>query len=226
MAKIAFVQLDDQQDSIKWSLTRQGSFTVQSMYKHLINQVAMPLNKLLWKLKLPLKIKIFIWFLIKGVILTKDNLKKRKWKGDDRCCFCDNKETIQHLFFNCHVAKFVWRVCQVAFNLEPPKDVIDLFRLWDAQTDQHQHLRYLICMGSSAILWSIWLFRNEGIFDKKQLYSYLQVVFRTTYWTRFWITLQKKNDKPFLKWACRMMETLAMEIFAKHGWSSLKRLSA
>jgi len=22
-------------------------------------------------------------------------------------------------------------------------------------------------MGSSAILWSIWLFRNEGIFDKK-----------------------------------------------------------
>jgi len=78
VAKIAFVQLDDQQDSIKWSLTRQGSFTVQSMYKHLINQIAMPLNKLLWKLKLPLKIKIFIWFLIKGVILTKDNLKTRK----------------------------------------------------------------------------------------------------------------------------------------------------
>jgi len=82
-------------------------------------------------------------------------------------------------------------------------------------------------MGSSAILWSIWLFRNEGIFDKKkQLYSYLQVVFRATYWTRFWIALQKKNDKPLLKWACRMMETVAMEIFAKHGWSSLERLSA
>ena len=78
VAKIAFVQLDDLQDSIKWSLTRQGSFTVQSMYKHLINQIAMPLNKLLWKLKLPLKIKVFIWFLIKGVILTKDNLKKKK----------------------------------------------------------------------------------------------------------------------------------------------------
>ena len=57
-----------------------GSFTVRSMYKHLINQIAMPLNKLLWKLKLPLKIKVFIWFLIKGVILTKDNLKTRKWK--------------------------------------------------------------------------------------------------------------------------------------------------
>jgi hypothetical protein len=35
----------------------------------------------------------------------------------------------------------------------------------------------------------------------------------------------KENDKPFLKWACRMMETVAMEFSAKHGWSSLKRLS-
>jgi hypothetical protein len=52
----------------------------------------------------------------------------------------------------------------VAFNLEPPKDVTDLFRLWNVQTDQHLHS--LICMGASVILWSIWLFRNEGIFDK------------------------------------------------------------
>ena len=54
----------------------------------------------------------------------------------------------------------------------------------------------------------------------------LQDVFRVTYWTRFWNALQKKNDKPFLKWARRMTETVAMEIFAKHGWSSLKKLSA
>jgi len=92
------------------------------MYKHLINQIAMPLNKLLWKFKLPFKIKIFIWFLIKGIILTKDDLLERNNKGDHRC-FCDNKKFIQHLFFDCQVARFVWRVCQVAFNLEPPKDV-------------------------------------------------------------------------------------------------------
>ena len=53
----------------------------------------------------------------------------------------------------------------MAFNLEPPKDVTDLFRLWDVQTDQH--LRSPICMGASAMLWSIWLFRDKGIFDKK-----------------------------------------------------------
>jgi hypothetical protein len=34
--------------------------------------------------------------------------------------FCDNKETIQHIFFDCHVARFVWRVFTMAFGLQPP----------------------------------------------------------------------------------------------------------
>jgi hypothetical protein len=45
--------------------------------KKLVNQIHLPSNKVSWKLKLPLKIKIFMWFLLKGVILTEDNLLKR-----------------------------------------------------------------------------------------------------------------------------------------------------
>ncbi|WVZ94415.1 hypothetical protein U9M48_040308, partial [Paspalum notatum var. saurae] len=75
VSKIALVQLDDQPDSIKWNLSKHGCFTVNSMYNHL------------------------------GVILTKDNLLRRHWSGDGRCCFCDTNETIQHLFFDCHVAR-------------------------------------------------------------------------------------------------------------------------
>ncbi|KAL5655443.1 hypothetical protein ACJX0J_034762 [Zea mays] len=30
----------------------------------------------------PLKIKIFMWYLIRGVVLTKDNLLRRNWHGD------------------------------------------------------------------------------------------------------------------------------------------------
>jgi hypothetical protein len=35
-------------------------------------------NNMLWKLKIPLWIKIFEWYLRKGAILTKDNLAKQK----------------------------------------------------------------------------------------------------------------------------------------------------
>jgi hypothetical protein len=37
-----------------------------------------------------------MWFLLTGVIVTKDNLLKRHWRGDHPCYFCDNNETIQH----------------------------------------------------------------------------------------------------------------------------------
>jgi hypothetical protein len=33
----------------------------------------------LWKIKIPLKIKVFLWLLYREVILTKDNLVKRNW---------------------------------------------------------------------------------------------------------------------------------------------------
>ncbi|WVZ81475.1 hypothetical protein U9M48_028849, partial [Paspalum notatum var. saurae] len=51
-----------------------------------------PFNtKFIWKLKLPLKIKIFLYYLWRGVILTKDNLVKRNWTGSQNClesCSC------------------------------------------------------------------------------------------------------------------------------------------
>ncbi|WVZ95110.1 hypothetical protein U9M48_040912 [Paspalum notatum var. saurae] len=42
----------------------------------------------IWRTKLPLKIKIFIWYLKKGVLLTKDNLIRQNWYGDKSYAFC------------------------------------------------------------------------------------------------------------------------------------------
>jgi hypothetical protein len=55
-------------------------------------------KELFSKAKIPLKIKISLWYLKSGVRLTKDNLLKRGWKGDSKCNFCGLEETIQHLF--------------------------------------------------------------------------------------------------------------------------------
>jgi hypothetical protein len=67
----------------RWSLHEKhenGKFSVGFMYNALIIP-DIPINKInndkLWKLKLPLCIKVFGWYLRKGVILTKDNLTKR-----------------------------------------------------------------------------------------------------------------------------------------------------
>ncbi|WVZ51657.1 hypothetical protein U9M48_002779 [Paspalum notatum var. saurae] len=69
VAKVAFVQLDNYNDSIHWTLSKHGFFSVQSMYKFFVNQMALPLNKSLWKLRLPLKIKILNWLVHKESFL-------------------------------------------------------------------------------------------------------------------------------------------------------------
>jgi hypothetical protein len=51
-----------------------------------------------------------------GSILTIDNLVHRDWVGDERCRFCPCKETINHLFFQCGIARFVLNV--VSSSLE------------------------------------------------------------------------------------------------------------
>ena len=63
--------------------------------------------------------KFFFVIFKEGVILTKDNLAKRNWKGDTKCCFCSSNETMQHLFCDCHVARFIWNAIYVVFGIQP-----------------------------------------------------------------------------------------------------------
>ena len=98
------VQLSDQADTISWKLTSNGIFSVKSMYLDLIDSGPLSRSLHIWKIKVPLRIKIFMWFVHKGVILTKDNLLKRNWIGNSRCCFCGQNESIKHLFLRCPLA--------------------------------------------------------------------------------------------------------------------------
>ena len=92
------VELTEGNDVFRWKLHRNGSFSVRSMYKHLINN-NISVSQDIWRTQLPLKIKIFLWYFKKGVLLTKDNLSRRNWRGDKTCVFCSTTETIQRLFF-------------------------------------------------------------------------------------------------------------------------------
>jgi hypothetical protein len=124
------VHLNDEKDMFVWGLTSSGIFSIKLMYLDLLDDDTKYLKKYIWKMKVPLKIKIFMWFLHRKVILTKDNLIKRNWNGNDSCCFCVNDESIQHLFFECPLAKLIWRIIHMTFGLEPPKNTAHLFGNW------------------------------------------------------------------------------------------------
>jgi hypothetical protein len=105
--RLITINLTTEPNKFIWKLTDSGFFSVKSFYMDLMNGHAIYVHTYLWKLKIPLKIKILMWFLSNKVLLTKDNLAKRKWNGCQNCCFCDSTETVNHLFISCPCAKII-----------------------------------------------------------------------------------------------------------------------
>jgi hypothetical protein len=97
VASIQYVNLQGEWDAFVWALHSSGSFSVKSMYAALINN-RVRVSQDIWQIKIPTRIKIFLWYLKRGVILTKDNLARRNWNGDTRCSFCHSPKSIHHLF--------------------------------------------------------------------------------------------------------------------------------
>jgi hypothetical protein len=46
-----------------------------------------------------LKIKVWLWLIWHNAIATKDIMSERGWVGNSKCQFCDQNESIHHLFF-------------------------------------------------------------------------------------------------------------------------------
>jgi hypothetical protein len=77
MQRLDSVQLSTGPDEFHWNLHPNVKFSVGSLYTAIIqSDVLVNSNKEIWKMKIPLKTKIFGWYLHRGVIVTKDNLLK------------------------------------------------------------------------------------------------------------------------------------------------------
>lgn len=109
-----------------------------------MNDDARCLTTYLWKLKIPLKIKIFMWFLNKKVLLTRDNLAKRNWNGSKKCCFCDSEETVNHLFISCPFDRLVWRIIFATYDIPPPTNITNMFRNWLNGIDNKTKAKFVL----------------------------------------------------------------------------------
>jgi hypothetical protein len=217
VGKVMAVSLTEHRDCFLW--TANKTFSAKNLYNDIILRVGARANCWAWKAKLPLKIKIFLWFLKNGVVLTKDNLVKRRWKG---CGFCAQQEIVQHLFFDCPMARLVWGCVVVAFGINKPTSVQHLFGPWLRSFSKKQ--RNLVVIGVAALCWAIWISRNDLVFNKSQYVSTLQVVFRGVFWIRSWAILSKDDGRNSLKAGGLLLESVALAFFHGSGWNTLKRI--
>ncbi|XP_031111997.1 uncharacterized protein LOC116015970 [Ipomoea triloba] len=64
----------------------------------------------LWKIKVPSKMKDFLWLAMHGQVLGNAERKRRGMTGDGRCNICpEREESMEHILRDCKQAKEVWK---------------------------------------------------------------------------------------------------------------------
>jgi len=106
-----------------------------------------------------------------------DNLKTRGIVKPLGCQFCAEEETISHLFFDCVVAKEVWRYAAIHCNLHV-QSYFDMARKWICDFFLKKH--GVLSIISAGVCWMIWLTRND-------------MVFRHQYWVDIKMIIRRMN---------------------------------
>jgi hypothetical protein len=68
-----------------WDWNKNGLFSVKSVYKDISSAGIDRSFKHLWKAKIPLKIKVWLWLIWHNAIGTKDVMLERGWVGSPKC---------------------------------------------------------------------------------------------------------------------------------------------
>jgi hypothetical protein len=127
------VVLSDTKDKVVWRWAPSRKFTVRSIYRHLTKNDNGLSYKAIWKAKIPVKIKIFMWMIAQSSILTKDNMLARNWQGDPSCYFCGELEIVNHLLFQCPIARLVWGILAICFGQNERPNSYESFWAWVAK---------------------------------------------------------------------------------------------
>jgi hypothetical protein len=75
----------------------------------------------------------------------------------------------------------VWTIVYATFDIPPPTNITNMFGNWINDIDKKTKPR--ICIGVSALCWSVWSYRNNTIFNiKKDSTNFLQVIHMAVHW--------------------------------------------
>ena len=107
-----------------------------------------------------------LWLIILCGVKVRDSLKRWGYIDNDLYASCSRRETIDHCFINCVIAKRVWsffasslnRVLGVTFTISLL--FIFFFKWPPVYAKRSRVARYII----KSILYGIWVFRNKATF--------------------------------------------------------------
>ncbi|KAK8511783.1 hypothetical protein V6N12_000824 [Hibiscus sabdariffa] len=178
-------------DWVRWLGSSDGSFSVKSLKKLVIGPLP-PSNfwdDFVWIGFAPPKVELFVWLVMLERISVKVELVKRGvvLSGSSLCVFCQEfPESTDHLLFTCHFSWKLWMSFCAGLGLSSvwPKNPKLFMEAWrDLCSSSFSMVWSFIPF---AVIWTLWLFRNEIVFNSKCL-DWLQLVFCSKFRLGSWV---------------------------------------
>jgi hypothetical protein len=199
-------------DKVSWALEPSRGFSTSSLYQKLCQGEACTFANDIWSAHIPLKVKIFTWQLARNRLPTNEQLARRHGPTNGQCVLCGLPESADHLFFSCHLAKFLWSgvrsMLGVQWNPTSFSQFFDILNLFSGKA------RRFIWLLFAAQSWALWNVRNkfsiEGIFPKQPA----DCVFKTTIFLQHWRPLARSKDVELVDGMISLLKTLFLQTYS------------
>jgi len=170
-----------QADFWAWHYEKSGVFTVRSAYRMLASMCERRSDWIehnpgrsdveadqrewadLWSIKVPSKIKVFLWRLAKYSIPTADVRHRRHMAQTSVCSICGGQDSWKHSLLECNMARCVWALQsdEIVEFISQARD--DNARGWLHEAirglDHDHRVRLFVSM------WAIWYARRKAIHE-------------------------------------------------------------
>jgi hypothetical protein len=164
-----------------WSGDKRAFFSVKSAYRMIMNTKLTGDNWIdevegtsgsehegnawstLWKVKLPSKIKLFLWRLARSSIPTADVLEHRHMIDSAACMICGALDSWRHTMIDCTMARCIWALADENLVQEMGQYANDnprdwLFAMNEALTpDMFMHM--------AVTLWAVWGAKRKAVYE-------------------------------------------------------------
>jgi hypothetical protein len=121
------------------------------------------------------------------------------------------------------MARLMWNTISVIFDIIKLANTTN--NLFDPWLRSFSHKQMNQVFGVTTFCWALWLSRNDVVFQQSKSNSFLQVMFRRTFWIRIWSIVSKKRKKRALRKKVVVGWRQRRWIFSKEKWlECLKRI--
>ncbi|KAL8092543.1 hypothetical protein AgCh_034709 [Apium graveolens] len=189
----------NENDTWFWNKEKLGGYTAKSAYAAIqfdnadnSTQIDTSLWKRVWSLKLPPKVKNFLWRSLAGCLPTKDNLLCKRVAVLSLCPVCNiETETVLHTLVTCQFAKRCWNHAEIVVD---DRDCTNFSQWLSLVMEMHSSKNVQIaCM----LCWEIWKNRNAVVWQQKgEEFDRVVVSAKLTF--NHWWSAQDKSFDNFL----------------------------